>query len=84
MREELKCMSCQEFQDQLPELLGSGLNIAYHPHYRECELCQALLAELETIAQAARQLLPIVEPPEKVWKQIELAILAEDESSNSG
>jgi hypothetical protein len=36
-----------------------------------------LLAELETIAEAARQLFPSVEPPDEVWTQIESAIQRE-------
>jgi hypothetical protein len=36
-----------------------------------------LLAELETIAEAARQLFPSVEPPDEVWAQIESALKQE-------
>jgi hypothetical protein len=78
MTEERNKMSCAEFQAQLPELIGSGADISSHPHVENCELCRALMADLETIAEAARQLFPIVEPPDKVWEQIELAI--KDES----
>jgi len=67
-------MSCAEFQAQLPELIGSGEDVANHPHLQGCERCRALLAELETIAEAAHQLFPSVEPPDEVWKNIESAI----------
>jgi hypothetical protein len=77
-------MSCQEFQDQLPELIASGKSLADHPHYQSCELCQALLADLETIAEAARQLLPVVEPPEDLWKSIESAIEKEAHTAEEG
>jgi len=70
-------MSCQQFQSQLPEIIGSGMIAAEHPHLRHCDLCKALLADLETIAEAARQLLPVVDPPEKLWEQIESAIKSE-------
>jgi hypothetical protein len=83
MTETLQSMTCQEFQDQLPELIGSGLSIAEHPHYQSCELCRALLADLEAIAHAARQLFPIVEPPDDLWKQIELAIRLEEGTPHS-
>ena len=73
-----KNMTCQEFQAHLPELIGSGENVANHPHLKDCELCRALLADLETIAEAARQLLPIAEPPDELWKQIESAIHREE------
>jgi hypothetical protein len=81
MTENGKHMSCQEFQKQLPDLIGSGMNISGHPHMQECELCRALVAELETIAEAARQLFPIeVEPPDDLWEQIETAIRKEDKA----
>jgi hypothetical protein len=71
-------MSCAEFQAQLPELIGSGVDASTHPHLQNCELCRALLADLETIAEAARQLFPVVEPPEDLWRHIESAIKEED------
>jgi hypothetical protein len=72
-------MTCEEFQAQLPELIGSGKKISEHDHIRTCELCRALLADLETIAEAARQLFPIVEPPDKLWEQIESKIKNESD-----
>ena len=84
MTDEPRTMSCLEFQDQLPELISTGENIANHPHYQSCELCRALLADLETIAEAARQLLPIVEPPDELWEHIELAIKQEEGSAGEG
>jgi hypothetical protein len=71
-------MSCEEFQAQLPELIGSGADLSDHPHLKTCDRCRALLAELETIADAARQLFPSVEPPDEVWQQIESAIKREE------
>jgi hypothetical protein len=71
-------MSCPEFQAQLPDLISSGVDASTHPHLQNCELCQALLADLETIAEAARQLFPGVEPPDEVWENIELALKKED------
>jgi hypothetical protein len=70
-------MTCAEFQAQLPELIGSGESAANHPHLQSCELCSALLADLETIAEAARQLFPIEEPPDELWEQIESKIRSE-------
>lgn len=69
--------SCTEFQAHLPELIGSGADLSNHPHLKDCELCRALLADLETIAQAARNLFPTVEPPEEIWANIESAIKAD-------
>lgn len=74
-------MSCATFQAQLPDLIASGENVADHPHLQSCELCRALLTDLETIAEAARQLLPIEEPPAEVWENIESAIRNEESRS---
>jgi hypothetical protein len=79
MTDDRNTMSCAEFQAQLPELIGSGEDASTHPHLQNCDLCRALLADLETIAEAARQLFPIVEPPEDLWEHIESAI--KDETS---
>ena len=76
-------MNCAEFQAQLPELIGTGVDASAHPHIRSCELCRALLADLETIAEAARQLLPVVDPPEDLWAHIESAIKSEDGDSTA-
>ena len=72
-------LSCAEFQGQLPDLIGSGEDAAAHPHAQDCERCRALLADLETIAEAARQLFPSVEPPDEVWEHIESALRGEPE-----
>lgn len=82
MNREAKDMNCSEFQALLPELIGSGEDLSSHPHLMNCELCRALLSDLQVIAEAARQLLPIEEPPERVWKQIESAIRNEENGSN--
>jgi hypothetical protein len=71
-------LSCAEFQAQLPELIASGEDATSNPHLQSCELCRAVLADLETIAEAARQLLPNLEPPDEVWEQIESAIRREE------
>lgn len=76
-------MSCAEFQDHLPELIGSGENAANHPHIQSCELCRAFLADLEAIAQAARELFPSVEPPEELWENIESAIKGDRDPAKS-
>ena len=77
MSEDKNEMSCAAFQAQLPELIGSGQNLANHPHLKDCDLCRALLADLETIAEAARQLFPIEEPPDDLWDKIESKIKKE-------
>jgi hypothetical protein len=78
MTNDIPIMTCQEFQEQLPELIGGGEDLHNHPHYQSCALCRALLADLEAIAQAARQLLPVEDPPEELWEHIEKAIQEEE------
>jgi hypothetical protein len=75
-------MSCAEFQAQLPEFIGSGADAKAHPHIQSCELCRALLADLETIAEAARQLFPVLEPPDELWEHIESAIKSEKDCTD--
>lgn len=85
MTEDLKKMSCEEFQAKLPDLIGSGMDVSSHPHIQSCELCRKLLDDLQTIAEAARQLFPVdVEPPAELWEHIESAIKSEEgDSENS-
>jgi predicted anti-sigma-YlaC factor YlaD len=77
MTDDPNNLTCAAFQAQLPELIASGEDVTTHPHLQGCELCRALLADLETIAEAARQLFPIVEPPDDLWDHIESAIKGE-------
>lgn len=78
MKEDPENMTCEEFQAQLPDLIGTGQNMSQHSHVQSCALCSALLADLETIAEAARQLFPVIDPPEHLWDQIESAIKEEE------
>ena len=80
MAENNKHLTCAEFQEQLPELVGGGADLSTHPHLMGCENCRALLADLQTIADAAKQLLPIEPPDEDLWNRIELAIKSEEGS----
>jgi hypothetical protein len=82
MRESANNLTCTEFQAQIPELIGSGEQIGNHPHLRSCRLCRALLADLDAIAQAARQLFPVEEPPDALWDHIESAIVKEEATSD--
>ena len=77
MNDDANNSACAAFQAQLAELIASGEDVNNDPHLKSCELCRQLLAELETIADAARLLFPIVEPPDDLWEHIELAIKSE-------
>jgi hypothetical protein len=66
---------CAIFQSQMPERIGAGEDLREHPHMLTCERCRALVQDLEYIAEAARQLMPIeAEPRDELWTQIQLAI----------
>jgi hypothetical protein len=80
MIENPKDMTCEEFQSYMPELIGSGEDASAHPHVQNCALCRALLQDLETIAEAARQLFPVEDPPDRLWEQIQSAIKQEEPS----
>jgi hypothetical protein len=65
-------LSCERFQDQLPRLLEAEEDVHLHPHLKTCARCSALLDELESIADWAKQLIkPNLEPPDELWRKIE-------------
>ena len=75
-------ISCEEFQGQLPQLMGE--TIRNHPHLRSCARCAALLGDLEYIADIARELMqPVYEPRDLVWDNIRDRIGNADPSSAS-
>jgi hypothetical protein len=78
MIDNRKDMSCEEFQNQLAQLIGTGADASAHPHVQSCDLCRAFLGELEAIAAAARELFPIEDPSDRVWEQIQSAIQEEE------
>ena len=73
-----KSMTCEEFQSQLAELVGSGADVRNHPHIQDCDLCRRLYEDLQTIADAAKQLLTDEQPEDNLWERIETAIKKED------
>jgi Zn-finger nucleic acid-binding protein len=83
MTKDVNALACEEFQAQLPELIGSSEKLAMNLHIQHCPRCRGLLSDLKTIAEAAHELLPVVEPPDEVWKHIEAAIRNEQEPRES-
>jgi hypothetical protein len=71
-------MTCEEFQAQLSDLVGSGADVGNHPHIQDCAICRQLYEELQTIADAARQLFAEEQPEDHLWDRIETAIKEED------
>jgi hypothetical protein len=67
-------MTCEQFQDQLPELFESGADLGSQEHLKSCEQCSALVRDLEYIAQQAKLLLPIHDPSPAVWDNIQATL----------
>jgi hypothetical protein len=66
---------CAVFQGSMADRIGAGEDLQADPHMLTCERCRSLVRELEQIAEAARQLIPVEqEPREDLWAQIQLAI----------
>lgn len=55
--------NCIEFQEQLADQIASGDNPYNHPHLKHCEVCSALLVDLDMIAHQAGGHNPI-DPPD--------------------
>src|SRR5579871_5318834 len=60
---------CAEFQAQMPARIGAGEDLQEYAHLQTCDRCRALLTDLEAIAEAARQLLPVEEPRDALWDE---------------
>lgn len=54
MSDDLRKLTCEEFQNQIAELVDSGANIESHPHVKVCATCSQLLHDLEKIAENSR------------------------------
>lgn len=79
MKEETDSIDCVDFQSRLAALIAAGEDLSSDAHLRDCANCRALLADLEAIAEAARQMFPEEEPPDTLWARIESAIEKEGE-----
>jgi hypothetical protein len=72
---EIADRECAEFQSLMPERIGAGDDLQTYPHMLTCERCRSLVRDLELIAEAARQLMPIEEEPgDELWVKIQMAI----------
>jgi hypothetical protein len=70
-------MNCAEFQEILPEVFDGGRTAEQESHLKSCPLCSSLYAELDLIANEARQLQEVAEPNPRVWASIEIALRQE-------
>lgn len=82
-RLDRKTMDCAEFQDRLPDLIGSRADLSSEEHLKTCENCSALVRDLQYIADQAKLLLPIHDPSPGVWEKIERAIQREPGAEGS-
>jgi hypothetical protein len=64
-------MTCAEFQKALPYIIDTGGNAEQEAHLRSCPVCSDLVADLKYIADQAKLLVPMEDPPERVWEGIQ-------------
>ena len=83
MIDNRKDMSCQEFSACMADLIASGQDLGTHPHVRRCKLHRALLEDLESIARAARQLFPEIDPADSVWEELQARLAKEEPGKGS-
>src|SRR5437764_4330491 len=67
-------MTCAEFQAVLPYIIDNGGKAEEQQHLRTCALCSELVADLKYIAEQAKLLVPMMEPPKQVWEDIKTSL----------
>ena len=72
---------CAAFQARIAERMETGEDLGEDPHLKTCTRCNALISDLEAIAEAARLFMQTTEdePPETLWEKIESAIHPHDD-----
>jgi hypothetical protein len=70
-------MTCEQFQELLPEIGGSNRNTEYETHLRSCQECWGLVADLNAISRQAPLLQASEEPGPELWNAIEAALREE-------
>jgi hypothetical protein len=70
-------MQCHEFERALEQQDARELPADAAAHLNDCVHCQALVADLDAIEAAARQMSLEVEPPERVWQSLRAQLAAE-------
>ncbi len=68
--------TCLRFEDELEAYLGGEARPFVVSHSRDCASCGVLLADLQSIREAAKSL-PDVEPSRVVWANVRAALQAE-------
>jgi|SRR6185312_12607160 len=70
-------MTCEQFQELLPEIGGGNRNIEYETHLRSCQECWGLVSDLNAISRQAPLLQASEEPGPELWNSIESALREE-------
>ncbi len=71
-------LNCQQFEDQLPELVDGGeWSAEQRAHGQSCRHCTSLVEDLRQIAQEAPELAAMHEPSPKVWLELRKSLVAE-------
>lgn len=70
-------MTCNEFQEVLPDVVEGVRSIDQESHLKTCPNCLDLVADLEVIFREARQLEGLHEPGPRVWNNIEATLRQE-------
>lgn len=70
-------MTCEQFQELLPDFGEGTRNPEYETHLRSCQACWGLVSDLNVIMQQSRLLQATEEPSPKVWQTIETALREE-------
>ena len=70
-------MQCQELEQELERSGGGSLPAGAMAHLESCVTCRSLVADLESIAAAARELPREMEPPVKLWTALHARLAAE-------
>ena len=69
-------MNCIDLQNSLAEI-DDGTSVEQRLHLKTCPKCAALVADLNLISAAARELREAEEPSPRVWNSIEIALRQE-------
>lgn len=77
-------MTCAEFQQALPYIIDSGGSAEHEEHLRSCLVCRDLVQDLRYIAEQAKLLVPMEDPPARVWDGIQRSLEREGVARPTG
>lgn len=77
-------MTCAEFQQALPYIIDSGGSAEHESHLNSCPVCRDLVQDLRYIAEQAKLLVPMEDPPARVWDGIQRSLEREGMARPAG